>query len=103
MKKSQLISLIKEEIKGRLFEATSKKYTKQQALDYLSKNDAKIYKIAASKGVDQTIKDKEKAIEALKASKFTEFELSTYGDVIQFSLPFDEEHAKAVRGMGGLD
>lgn len=103
MKKSQLVKLIKEELKGRLFEATSKNYTKQQALDYLSKNDAEIYKIASGKGVNQTIKDKEKAIEALKASKFTEFELSTYGDVIQFSLPFDEKLAKAVRGMGSLD
>lgn len=79
-------------------------YSKEDAIQYIENNlGAKYYKIGVSKGVQQTLKDADQAIQAIQSSPIDEFELSTYGEVISFSAPFDEKHGVAVRAMGGLD
>jgi hypothetical protein len=87
-----------------IYEGEGKLYSKADAIAYIKNNSgAKHYKIGVSQGVAQTIPNAAKAIEVLKDSPISQFKLSTYGDVIQFSAPYDEKHGKAVRAMGGLD
>lgn len=79
-------------------------YSKERAIQYIKNNpNAKYYKIAVGKGVQENLRSADQAVKAIESSIISQFELSTYGDVISFSAPFDEKHGAAVRGMGGLD
>ena len=87
-----------------IYEGDVKLYSKEEAVEYIKNNPpAKHYKIGVSKSSLQVLNDPAQAIEVLKQSPISQFELDTYGQVIQFSAPFDAGHAAAVRGMGGLD
>jgi len=79
-------------------------YSKEDAINYIKNNPpAKYYKIGVSKSSSQQARSIEDAINIVDQSPISQFELSTYGQVIQFSAPFDAGHAASVRGMGGLD
>lgn len=79
-------------------------YSKEDAIQYIEDNlGAKYYKIASGRGVQQTCKDANQAIQAIQSSPIDQFELDTYGDTVSFSAPYDEKHGAAVRAMGGLD
>ena len=87
-----------------IYEGEGKLYSKDEVVQYINSNPpAKYYKIAVSKSALQTLRDAAEAIEVVKQSPISQFELDTHGQVIQFSAPFDAGHAAAVRGMGGLD
>ena len=77
-------------------------YTKQKAIDYIKRNDAKYYKVELTKGQSRVFNDKQKAdaIASIKGSNINSYELSTYGQTIHFSQPFDINHANRVRGFG---
>ncbi len=79
-------------------------YSKDDAIAYIENNrGAKYYNIGVGRGVSQRATDPAQAIEIVRDSPISQFELTTYGDVIQFSAPYDEKHGDAVRAMGGLD
>lgn len=85
-------------------EGDRKLYSKEEAINYIENNPpVKYYKIGVSKGSSRVINDPAEAIQVIQDSPISQFELDTYGQVIQFSAPFDAGHAAAVRGMGGLD
>ena len=87
-----------------IYEGDKKLYSKQEAADYIKNNPpAKYYKIGVSSNSVQQARSIEDAINIIDQSPIKQFELSTYGQVIQFSAPFDAGHAASVRGMGGLD
>jgi len=110
MKKSELRQLVLEAIQGYSKYAQEgatkggKTYSKDDAIAYIENNRAaKYYNIGVGQGVSQRATDPVKAIEIVGDSPISQFELTTYGDVIQFSAPYDEKHGDAVRAMGGLD
>jgi len=79
-------------------------YSKDDAIAYIENNrEAKYYNIGVGRGVSRRATDPAKAIEIVRDSPISQFELSTYGDVIDFSAPFDQKHADLVRSMGPLD
>lgn len=83
-----------------IYEEGKKLYSKQEAVDYIANNaPTKYYKIGISQGVSQTLRDATQAIEVLQQSPIDQFELDTYGDVIQFSAPYNQAQGRAVRGM----
>lgn len=87
-----------------IYEGDDKLYSKQEVIDYIRNNPpAKYYKIGVSKSSSQQARSIEDAISIVDQSPISQFELDTYGEVIQFSAPFDARHAASVRGMGGLD
>jgi hypothetical protein len=87
-----------------IYEGEGKLYSKQQAIEYIENNPpAKYYKIGISQGTSQQATSIEGAISILTKSPISQFKLTTYGDVIQFSAPFDQKHADLVRSMGSLD
>jgi len=87
-----------------LDEVEGEVYSKDDAIAYIENNrGAKYYNIGVGRGVSQRATDPAKAIEIVRDSPISQFELTTYGDVIQFSAPYDEKHGDAVRAMGGLD
>lgn len=72
-------------------------YSKDDAIAYIENNrGAKYYKIGINKEANQTVTDAAKAIEIVKDSPISQFELHTYGQVIQFSAPYDEKHGDLV-------
>lgn len=80
-------------------------YTKEEVIDYIKNHPpVKYYRIGVGQGVSRDLRDDaEAAIELVKKSGVNKYKLSRYGQVIQFSLPFDERHADLVRSMGSLD
>lgn len=87
-----------------IYEGDRKLYSKEEVIDYIENNPpVKYYKIGVSKGSSRVINDPAEAIQVVQDSPISQFELDTYGQVIQFSAPFDAGHAVAVRGMGSLD
>jgi len=87
-----------------LDEEKDKIYSKDDAIAYIENNrGAKYYNIGVGQGVSQRATDPVKAIEIVRDSPVSQFKLTTYGDVIQFSAPYDEKHGDAVRAMGSLD
>ena len=87
-----------------LDEVDGQLYSKDDAIAYIENNRAaKYYNIGVSQGTTQRATDPARAIEIVRDSPISQFELTTYGDVIQFSAPYDEKHGDAVRAMGGLD
>ena len=87
-----------------VYEGDRKLYSKEEVIDYIENNPpVKYYKIGVSKESSRVINDPAEAIQVVQDSPISQFELDTYGQVIQFSAPFDAGHAAAVRGMGSLD
>jgi len=87
-----------------LDEVEGEVYSKDDAIAYIENNrGTKYYNIGVSQGVSQRTTDPVKAIEIVRDSPISQFELTTYGDVIQFSAPYDEKHGDLVRSMGRLD
>lgn len=87
-----------------IYEGDRKLYSKEEVIDYIENNPpVKYYKIGVSKGSSRVINDPAEAIQVVQDSPISQFELDTYGQVIQFSAPFDAGHAATVRGMGSLD
>ena len=87
-----------------LDEADGQLYSKDDAIAYIENNRrAKYYNIGVSQGVTQRATDPARAIEIVRDSPISQFELRTYGDVIDFSAPFNQKHADLVRSMGPLD
>jgi len=87
-----------------IYEGDAKLYSKEEAVDYIENNPpAKYYKIGVSQGTSQQATSIDDAIEIVRQSPITQFELTTYGQVIQFSAPFDQKNADLVRSMGSLD
>jgi hypothetical protein len=87
-----------------IYEGEGQLYSKDDAIAYIENNrGAKYYKIGISQGIGQTVTDAAKAIDVVRDSPILQFELTTYGDVIQFSAPYSKKHGDAVRGMGRLD
>ena len=87
-----------------IYEGEGQIYSKNDAISYIENNRAaKYYKIGVSQGVAQTVTDAAKAIQVVRDSPISQFELTTYGDVIQFSAPYDEKYGDLVRSMGRLD
>jgi len=87
-----------------LDEVDGQLYSKDDAIAYIENNrGAKYYNIGVGRGVSRRATDPAKAIEIVRDSPISQFELSTYGDVIDFSAPFDQKHADLVRSMGPLD
>ena len=85
-------------------EGDKKLYSKQEAADHIKNNPpAKYYKIGVSSNSVQQAQSIEDAINIIDQSPIKQFELSTYGQVIQFSAPLDAGNAATVRGMGRLD
>jgi len=82
-----------------------KLYSKEEVIDYIKNNPpVKYYKIGIGQGVSRNLKDDaEAAIELVNKSGIDKYKLSRYGQVIQFSVPFDEKHGDLVRSMGPLD
>ena len=76
-------------------------YSKQEVIDYIKTHpNSKYYRIGVNQDVSRTITTGfNDAIEVVKKSPISQFELDTYGQVIHFSAPSDIEHEKAVRGM----
>jgi hypothetical protein len=87
-----------------IYEGDRKLYSKEEAIDYIKNNPpVKYYKIGVSQGTSQQATSIDNAVEIVRQSPITQFELDTYGQVIQFSAPFDQKHADLVRSMGSLD
>lgn len=87
-----------------LDEAEGQLYSKDDAIAYIENNrGAKYYNIGVSQGTTQRATDPARAIEIVRDSPISQFNLTTYGQTIQFSAPYDEKHGAAVRAMGGLD
>ena len=87
-----------------LDEVDGQLYSKDDAIAYIENNRAaKYYNIGISQGVTQRATDPARAIEIVRDSPISQFQLTTYGQTIQFSAPYDEKHGEAVRAMGGLD
>ena len=87
-----------------IYEADGQLYSKDDAIAYIENNrGAKYYNIGVSQGVTQRATDPVKAIKIVRDSPISKFVLTTYGQTIQFSAPYDEKHGDAVRAMGGLD
>jgi hypothetical protein len=87
-----------------LDEVDGQLYSKDDAIAYIENNrGAKYYNIGVSQGVTQRATDPARAIEIVRDSPISQFKLTTYGQTIQFSAPYDEKHGDAVRAMGGLD
>ena len=80
-------------------------YSKEEVIDYIKNHPpVKYYRIGVGQGVSRDLRDDaEAAIELVQKSGVNKYKLSRYGQVIQFSLPFDEKHADLVRSMGSLD
>ena len=80
-------------------------YSKEEVIDYIKNHPpVKYYRIGVGQGVSRDLRDDaEAAIELVKKSGVNKYKLSRYGQVIQFSLPFDEKHGDLVRSMGSLD
>ena len=80
-------------------------YTKEEVIDYIKNHPpVKYYRIGVGQGVSRDLRDDaEAAIELVQKSGVNKYKLSRYGQVIQFSLPFDEKHGDLVRSMGSLD
>ena len=87
-----------------MYEEVKDTYSKDEAIQYIEDNlGAKYYKIASGRGTVRAYQDANQAIQAVQDSPINQFELVTYGQVIQFSAPYDEAHGAAVIAMGGLD
>ena len=87
-----------------LDEVDGQLYSKDDAIAYIENNRAaKYYNIGVSQGVTQRATDPARAIEIVRDSPISQFQLTTYGQTIQFSAPYNEKHGEAVRAMGGLD
>lgn len=86
-------------------EGEDKFYTKQEVIDYIKNHPpVKYYRIGVGQGISRDLRDDaEAAIELVKKSGVNKYKLSRYGQVIQFTLPFDERHGELVRSMGPLD
>ena len=80
-------------------------YSKEEVVDYIKNHPpVKYYRIGVGQGVSRDLRDDaEAAIELVQKSGVNKYKLSRYGEVIQFSLPFEERHADLVRSMGSLD
>jgi len=80
-------------------------YSKEEVIDYIKNHPpVKYYRIGVGQGVSRDLRDDaEAAIELVQKSGVNKYKLSRYGQVIQFSLPFDERHGDLVRSMGSLD
>lgn len=80
-------------------------YSKEEVIDYIKNHPpVKYYRIGVGQGVSRDLRDDaEAAIELVQKSGVNKYKLSRYGQVIQFSLPFDEKHGDLVRSMGSLD
>ena len=87
-----------------LDEVDGQLYSKDDAIAYIENNrGAKYYNIGVSQGVTQRATDPARAIEIVRDSPISQFKLTTYGQTIQFTAPYNEKHGDAVRAMGGLD
>ena len=86
-------------------EDEDKFYTKQEVIDYIKNHPpVKYYRIGVGQGISRDLRDDaEAAIELVKKSGVNKYKLSRYGQVIHFTLPFDERHGELVRSMGPLD
>jgi hypothetical protein len=85
-------------------EGEGKLYSKEEVVNYIKNNPpTKYYKIGVSQGTSQQSTSVDGAIDIVNKSPISQFELSTYGEVTQFSAPFDQKHADLVRSMGSLD
>lgn len=79
-------------------------YSKEEVVDYIRNHSpVKYYKIGVSQGTSQQATSIEDAITIVDQSPIKQFKLSTYGQVIQFSAPFNQKNADLVRSMGPLD
>ena len=84
-----------------LSEGEQEVYSREGVKNYIENNPpAKYYRIATTSNSVQQAQSKEKAIEILDQSPIKQFELSRYGQVIQFSAPFDAGTAANAREMG---
>jgi hypothetical protein len=87
-----------------IYEGDRKLYSKEEVINYIENNPpVKYYKIGVSKESSRVINDPAEAIQVVQDSPISQFELDTYGKVIQFSAPFDAGHGAAVRAAGPLD
>ena len=87
-----------------IYEGEGKLYSKEEVIDYIKNNPpTKYYKIGVSQGTAQQSTSVDGAIDIVNKSPISQFELNTYGQVTQFSAPFDQKHADLVRSMGSLD
>ena len=78
-------------------EGEDKLYSREEAIDYIKNNPpAKYYKIGIDQGTLQQATSIDGASNILTKSPISQFKLSKYGDVIQFSAPYDEKYGNLV-------
>ncbi len=77
-----------------LDEVDGQLYSKDDAIAYIENNrGAKYYNIGINREATQRATDPARAIEIVRDSPISQFKLTTYGDVIQFSAPYDEKYS----------
>jgi hypothetical protein len=103
---TKLSNILMKVAKGPVNEDDEDKfYSKEEVIDYIKNHPpVKYYRIGVGQGVSRDLRDDaEAAIELVQKSGVNKYKLSRYGQVIQFTLPFEERHADLVRSMGSLD